>query len=158
MARANIVRQLSGNTAAPGPQTALPGADAAASGASGASGATGKPPSPPIAKPVNARPSADPVTFVGAFHDETGSSVLYEYREAIYPGHVGTTLLNGWKVTGVDGFSVSVSDGKRKWKEPIRSAAPALSPSTNAVRSLIDLGAPLPPGGSMPAMPMGGPR
>ncbi len=49
----------------------------------------------------------------------TGSNVLYEFRGAVYPAHVGVKLLNGWTVSKVDGYLVSVSSGKRTWTEPI---------------------------------------
>jgi hypothetical protein len=150
LARDKVVRQLkSGDQPASQPQAAVP-----------------PPVSPPKADPApvpaHAEERAEPVHFVGAFGDATGSNVLYEYRGAVYPAHVGAKLLNGWSVRKVDGYQVSVSYGKRTWTEPITGGSPQRDPGPMSggggpLRSLVDLGAPLPPG-MMPgpaAIPLG---
>ncbi|MBN3785704.1 hypothetical protein G3N94_02165 [Burkholderia sp. Ac-20353] len=158
IARANIARQLGG---ASGPATASPSVGGMTTPQPGiaASGAVAAGPSKPAAKaPPAPRAHAEPVSFLGASRDDTGSYVLYQYRDAIYPARVGSTLLNGWNVKGVDGYAVTVAEGKHTWKEPIRAAAPTPSPSTSAIRSLVDMGGPLPAGAPLPAMPLGGPQ
>lgn len=112
-------------------------------------GAAGTAAKPVVVPAVRTEPSrhAERVSFVGAYRDGNGMHVLYEFRNAIYPALVGTDLLNGWKATKVDGYLVTVSDGKGKpWTEPIAggSASPESSPSP-ALRALGDLGGPLPP-------------
>ncbi|CAE6849260.1 hypothetical protein R75461_07390 [Paraburkholderia nemoris] len=154
IARSSIARQLAGN---PGGQ---PGALSLNS-------------APPVTTPVNApapaaihpassRPRSEPVRFVGAFSDLSGQSVLYEYRNASYPAHVGTRLLNGWTVTRVDGFVVTVEEGTgkgaRTWTETISGGTPAQDTQQPAViglagRGLPDLSGPLPP--SMPLSAVG---
>jgi hypothetical protein len=107
-----------------------------------------------IHKAVAKRARAEPVRFVGAFSDMSGASVLYEYRGASYPAHVGTKLLNGWTAIRVDGFVVTVTEGSgkgaRTWTETIVGGTPPeaqpQSGSTTGLRRLTDLGAPLPPG------------
>jgi hypothetical protein len=102
------------------------------------------------------------VRFVGAFSDMSGPSVLYEYRNASYPAHVGAKLLNGWTVTRVDGFVVTVAEGTgkgtRTWTETISGGTPAQDTQQPAVigmagRGLPDLSGPLPP--SMPLSAVG---
>ncbi|OXJ06892.1 hypothetical protein [Burkholderia sp. AU6039] len=155
LARANIARQLGGGAVGSGmlPPGAmsLPQPGIAASGVvvDGSAKPVEKPPRPP-------RPHAEPVSFLGAFNDEAGGHVLYSFRDAIYPARVGATLINGWSVKSVDGYAVTVAEGKRTWKEPIRGAAPIQSPAANAVRSLVDLGSPLPAGAPLPGIPLGG--
>lgn len=92
--------------------------------------------------------STTPVKFVGAFSDMNGSHVLYDYQGGIYPAQRGAKLLNGWTVTRVDGYQVTVSDGKRTWTEVI-SAPPASPQGVDgpAVQAITNLGAPLPTGG-----------
>lgn len=105
-------------------------------------------PSPPVKRSI-------PVSFVGAFSDASGSYVLYEYQEAIYPAKQGTTLLNGWVLGRVDGFLVNVSEGKRKWTEAIAAQAPAPIVNSPGIQAISDLSGPLPAnfpiGGSMSA-------
>jgi len=116
----------------------------------------------PIPTPAPARARAEPVRFVGAFSDMSGPSVLYEYRNASYPAHVGAKLLNGWTVTRVDGFVVTVAEGTgkgaRMWTETISGGTPAQDTQQPAVigmagRGLPDLSGPLPP--SMPLSAVG---
>ena len=139
LARDKVVRQLKGgDQPASQPQAAVT-----------------PPPAPPMPPPVqtHVEERAEPVRFVGAFGDATGSNVLYEYRGAVYPAHVGAKLLNGWSVRKVDGYLVSVSNGKRSWTEPISGGSPQRDPSPVAggpLRSLADLGSPL-PAAMMPA-------
>lgn len=93
-----------------------------------------------------------PVKFVGAYSDMSGSHVLYDYQGGIYPAQRGEKLLNGWTVTRVDGYQVTVSEGKRTWTEVI--SAPSAAPQVvdgPAVQAITDLGAPFPVGG-----PVGG--
>ncbi|MGF6960705.1 hypothetical protein [Paraburkholderia youngii] len=135
--RSKIARQLAGEA---GPQ-----------GASVTLNAPAPAPVPvtaPVARATPPAPRMEPVRFVGAFTDVSGTSVLYEYRSASYPAHVGTKLLNGWTVKRVDGFVVTVTDGKRTWTETISggSANTSDSPqqSGSPTRTLNDLGGPLP--------------
>lgn len=97
------------------------------------------------------RARTEPVKFVGAFNDATGSSVLYEFRGAYYPAHIGEKLLNGWRVAKISGFLVTVTDGEGKkphtWTEPIAGGAASTDPQDNAgpARTLNDLSGALPP-------------
>ncbi|MFM0082821.1 hypothetical protein P0D72_28710 [Paraburkholderia sediminicola] len=104
---------------------------------------------PVVVPAVRAEPArhAERVSFLGAYRDGSGMHVLYEFRNAIYPALVGSDLLNGWKVTKVDGYLVTVSEGKGKpWTEPIAgSSASPESSSSPALRALSDLSGPLPP-------------
>ncbi|MBG0880407.1 hypothetical protein H0X90_26775 [Burkholderia sp. 9775_39] len=155
LARANLARQLGGG--APSVGMLPPGAMSQSQPGIVASGVTADAQPKPVEKPLRPpRAHAEPVLFLGAFNDETGAHVLYSFRDAIYPARVGATLLNGWSVKSVDGYAVTVAEGKRTWKEPIRGAAPIQSPATNAVRSLVDLGSPLPAGAPLPGIPLGG--
>ena len=98
-------------------------------------------------------PIATPVRFVGAYSDMSGTHVLYDYQGGIYPAQRGEKLLNGWTFTRVDGYQVTVSEGKRTWTEVI--SAPSTSaqvPDGPAVQAITDLGGPLPVSG-----PVGGP-
>lgn len=95
-----------------------------------------------------------PVMFVGAYHDERGASfVLYEFRGGVYQARVGTELLNGWTARKVDGFRVTVSEGRgknpRTWTETMRAEAPPVQVSSapGTLQAINDLGSPLPPGG-----------
>ncbi|AOJ10106.1 hypothetical protein [Burkholderia mayonis] len=155
LARANIARQLSGGAVGNG--ILPPGSMTQQQPGIAASSATAEAAPKPLEQPVRQpRAHAEPVTFLGAFNDEAGAHVLYSYRDAIYPARVGATLLNGWSVKGVDGYAVTVVEGKRAWKEPIRGSEPIRSPATNAIRSLVDLGSPLPAGAPLPGVPLGG--
>ncbi|WP_175772983.1 hypothetical protein [Paraburkholderia phenazinium] len=107
-------------------------------------------PAPVRAEPKQAerpRVHLDPVTFVGAFTDATGSHVLYEFDGAVYPAHVGEQLLNGATARKVNGFLVTVTEGRRTWTQPIRSSAAPASVVSGPLQALNDLGGPLPPGG-----------
>jgi hypothetical protein len=88
---------------------------------------------------------AIPVSFVGAYSDASGAHVLYEYQGGVYTAARGEKLLNGWVVTHVDGYRVSVAEGKRSWSDvisvPVGGAPMADSP---AVQAVTDLGGPLP--------------
>ncbi|MBN3776560.1 hypothetical protein G3O06_03140 [Burkholderia sp. Ac-20345] len=156
LARASVVRSLGGN--APGAGLLPPGAMTQPQPGIAASAIAANVASKPIEKPLrSARAQAEPVSFLGAFNDEAGAHVLYSYRDAIYPARVGAKLLNGWSVKGVDGYAVTVAEGKRTWKEPIRGVAPIqMSPATAAIRSLVDLSSPLPAGAPLPGVPLGG--
>ncbi|MCO1368735.1 hypothetical protein [Burkholderia multivorans] len=156
LARASVVRSLGGAATAPG--MLPPGAMTQPQPGIAASGVTAEVPLKPVEKPIRApRAHAESVAFLGAFNDEAGAHVLYSYHDAIYPARVGSTLLNGWNVKGVDGYAVTVAEGKRTWKEPIRGVAPIqMSPATAAVRSLVDLNSPLPSGVPLPGIPLGG--
>ncbi|REG45405.1 hypothetical protein B0G80_9000 [Paraburkholderia sp. BL6669N2] len=147
IARSSIARQLAGNGSALPGGVALNGAAPAAAPANA--------PAPPVnSKPAPVRSRAEPVRFVGAFSDVSGQSVLYEYRNASYPAHVGARLLNGWTVKRVDGFVVTVADGAgkgaRTWTETISGGTPAQDAQQSgasglAVGGLPDLSGPLPP-------------
>ncbi|WP_133062232.1 hypothetical protein [Paraburkholderia hospita] len=97
-----------------------------------------------------------PVSFVGAYSDMSGAHVLYDYQGGIYSAARGAKLLNGWVVTRVDGYHVTVSEGKRTWSEVISAPDTGSGPTGDsaAVRAVTDLGGPLPagaPGGVGPA-------
>ncbi|NIE81913.1 MULTISPECIES: hypothetical protein [unclassified Burkholderia] len=155
LARANVVRSLGGG--ATGPGMLPPGAMLQPQPGIAASGAAVGTPAKPVEKAIRAaRAHAEPVAFLGAYNDETGAHVLYSFHDAIYPARVGATLLNGWCVKGVEGYAVTVAEGKRTWKEPIRGMAPVQSPAATATRSLVDLGSPLPAGAPLPGIPLGG--
>jgi hypothetical protein len=105
-------------------------------------------------RPAPSRLRVEPVRFVGAFSDVTGQSVLYEYRNASYPAHVGARLLNGWTVKSVNGFVVTVTEGTgkaaRTWTETISGGTPAQDSQQTAATNLVargvpDLSGPLPP-------------
>ncbi|BFG80953.1 hypothetical protein PTKU46_89870 [Paraburkholderia terrae] len=151
--RAQVARQLSGDGDAAksiGLNTPAPAA----------------PPAPPVRvfipqqQPVHAR--AESVKFVGAFNDATGSSVLYEFRGAYYPAHVGEKLLNGWRVSKISGFLVTVTDGEgkkpRTWTEPIAGGVASADPQDNnaPARTLNDLSGALPPPLPVPLTPTTG--
>jgi hypothetical protein len=109
---------------------------------------------PTVPKVVKRAPvkTATPIKFVGAYSDMSGSHVLYDYQGGIYPAQRGEKLLNGWTVTRVDGYQVTVSEGKRTWTEVI--STPSTSPTVvdgPAVQAITDLGGPLPMG-----VPVGG--
>jgi hypothetical protein len=134
--RSKIARQLAGDG---GPQgTAVTLNTPAPSTAPAAQAIKTAPPTP----------RAEPVRFVGAFSDLSGQSVLYEYRSASYPAHVGAKLLNGWTVKRVDGFVVTVADGRRTWTETISGGTANTSDNAqqpgSPTRTLSDLGGPLP--------------
>jgi hypothetical protein len=103
----------------------------------------------PVVKVVAPRQRAEAVRFVGAFSDMSGPSVLYEFRGASYPAHVGTKLLNGWIVKRVEGFVVTVAEGRQTWTETISGGTSSGSdnqqPATPIARALNALGGPLPP-------------
>lgn len=130
---------------------------------------TAQPPAPPEGAPSAApkvvkRPSAPvrmtpPVRFVGAYSDMSGSHVLYDYQGGIYPAQRGEKLLNGWTVTRVDGYQVTVSEGKRTWTEVISAPSTAAQVVDGpAVQAITDLGGPLPmsvPVGGSPGVAFG---
>ncbi|XUW93747.1 hypothetical protein OH764_35225 (plasmid) [Burkholderia sp. M6-3] len=146
IARSSIARQLAGNGSAQPTGVALNGVAPAAP--------TNAPAPPASIKPAPVRYRAEPVRFVGAFSDVSGQSVLYEYRNASYPAHVGAKLLNGWTVKRVDGFVVTVGEGTgkgaRTWTETISGGTPAqdnqqAAATGLAARGVPDLSGPLPP-------------
>jgi len=103
---------------------------------------------------VIARSHAEPATFVGAYSDATGGYVLYEMGGGIYTAHLGKKLINGWIAQKVDGYLVTVAEGKHVWTEPIRSEATAATTSNPALQALTDLSSPLPPAGMMSSTPI----
>jgi hypothetical protein len=149
-ARDSVMRQLKGDWSAPKP--------------SSAPAATPKADPAPVPKLVDesTQQRVEPVRFVGAFSDAASSSVLYEYRGAVYPARVGSRLLNGVSVKKVDGYQVTVTNGKRTWTEPMTGSSPPRETGPTSglggpLRSIADLGSPLPPGvmpGSV-AVPLG---
>ncbi|CAG4914273.1 hypothetical protein [Paraburkholderia gardini] len=144
LSRDRVVRELQGKPAgtggaAPGPSTMTTPQSAIVAGGPAKSLA-------PRPQKVDTRARSEPVTFVGAFSDASGSNVLYEFNGAVYPAHVGTKLLNGWTARKVDGYFVTVADGKRVWSEPIRGGAGAQPPASGSLQAINDLGNPLPPG------------
>lgn len=117
-------------------------------------------PKPAPRRAVAAVVHSVPVTFLGAFSDSTGSYVLYDYMGAIYPGRQGTKLLNGWTVSRIDGYQVTVTEGKRSWSQVIVAQAipvPEPSASGSSMQALNDLNSPLPtaPGGNSVFIPVG---
>lgn len=148
--RSNIAKQLTGN----GGGSGLQGPSSAGMNAPQPSIAA----TAPAAVKVVAAPAAkasEPASFVGAYSDRSGSYVLYNFRGAIYPARIGTKLLNGWDVRKVDGYLVTVAEGKRTWTEPISGGTAQTASVNSPVRSLLDLGGPLPPAGAMPAIQIG---
>ncbi|ASW04218.1 hypothetical protein [Paraburkholderia aromaticivorans] len=154
IARSSIARQLAGNQ---GVQLSggMPNGAAQVPAAASA-------PAIVVGHPAASRPRAEPVRFVGAFSDAGGQSVLYEYRNASYPAHVGARLLNGWTVKSVNGFVVTVADGTgkgaRTWTETISGGTPAQDNQPTAAmnvaaRGVPDLSGPLPP--NMPLSAIG---
>ncbi|MFL9988454.1 hypothetical protein [Paraburkholderia sediminicola] len=143
LSRDKVVRKLKDEGDAPAQGV---GVSTLSSPVPGAVGTAAKPVVVPTVRTEPAR-RAERVSFVGAYSDSSGMHVLYEFRNAIYPALVGSNLLNGWKVTKVDGYLVTVSEGKGKpWTEPIAgSSASPDSSSSPALRALSDLGGPLPP-------------
>jgi hypothetical protein len=115
-------------------------------------------PAPSLKKPPRfAAPpkNVTPVSFVGAYSDMSGTYVLYDYQGAIYPARQGTTLINGWTVTRVDGYQVSVEYAKRKWTDVITAPVRAMPAfDTGPVRAVTDLGGPLPPASSFAGQPV----
>ncbi|MGF6637106.1 hypothetical protein [Paraburkholderia tuberum] len=86
-----------------------------------------------------------PVSFVGAYSDYAGPHVLYEYQGGVYAAGRGEKLLNGWVVTHVDGYRVTVAEGKRTWSDVISQPAGAGSTGDGpAIQAITDLGGPLP--------------
>jgi hypothetical protein len=117
-----------------------------------------KPNSGPVPTPAaskNERKAASPskhvipASFVGAYSDMSGSYVLYDYQGTTYTARRGSRLLNGWTVASIDGFTVGLVDGKRRWTETIAAPAdvPPVISDGPAVRAITDLSSPLPPGG-----------
>jgi hypothetical protein len=106
-------------------------------------------------KPAPAPKRVIPVSFVGAYSDMSGAYVLYDYQGTTYTARQGSRLLNGWTVASVNGFEVSLADGKRKWTETISAPidTPVVVADSPAVRAISDLGSPLPPGGLASAAP-----
>jgi len=142
--RAQVARQLSGDGDGPrsvGLNSPAPTAPAT--------------PTPPVvvfkSQPQPVRARSESVKFVGAFNDATGSSVLYEFRGAYYPAHIGEKLLNGWRVSKISGFLVTVTEGDgkkpRTWTEPISGGVASADPqdSNAPARTLNDLSGGLPP-------------
>jgi hypothetical protein len=88
---------------------------------------------------------AIPVSFVGAYSDASGAHVLYEYLGGVYTAGRGEKLLNGWTVTHVDGYRVTVAEGKRTWSDVISAPAGAVPLADSpAIQAITDLGGPLP--------------
>lgn len=155
LARAKLVDSMRGPQGGQGGQ----GGSVAPSSGVGLSSPLGGTPAPvaaaaPAAPKIERKPSAPPkrlipATFVGAYSDMSGSYVLYDYQGTTYTARRGSRLLNGWTVASVDGFTVSLVDGKRQWTETIDapSDVPAAIPDSPAVRAITDLSSPLPPGG-----------
>jgi hypothetical protein len=106
-------------------------------------------------KPAPAPKRVIPATFVGAYSDASGAYVLYDFQGAIYTARQGTRLINGWTVASVDGFVVSLVDGKRKWTDTIAAPvdSPVVVPDSPGIRAINDLSSPLPPGGIASTIP-----
>lgn len=101
-----------------------------------------------VAKPKRSDTPAKraiPVSFVGAYSDASGAHVLYEYQGGVYTAGRGEKLLNGWTVTHVDGYRVTVAEGKRTWSDVISVPAGAVPLGDSPViQAITDLGGPLP--------------
>jgi hypothetical protein len=124
----------------------------------GLNGPLSAPPAAPDAQPVAApKPpkqlsvpvrQTTPVSFVGAYSDMSGAHVLYDYQGGIYSAERGAKLLNGWIVKRVDGYHVTVAEGKRTWSEVISAPAASAQIGTSpGLQAITDLGGPLPPVG-----------
>ncbi|MGF6483445.1 hypothetical protein [Paraburkholderia sp. JPY419] len=135
--RSKIARQLAGDGGPQGTAVTL-----------NAPAPSTVPVTPQVMRATPPSSHTEPVRFVGAFSDTSGTSVLYDYRNASYPAHVGVKLLNGWTVKRVDGFVVTVTDGKRIWTETISGGTANTSDNAQQpggpARTLSDLGGPLP--------------
>lgn len=145
LSRNDVVRQLKGSADSPSGASATPASLGTPLPVGPESSSAPKP--PPVQKPAPVRSQAEPVTFVGAFSDATGGSVLYEMAGGVYPARLGTRLMNGWTAQKVSGYLVTVSDGKRVWTEPIRGGSSSGVNNTPSLQAISDLGGPLPPGG-----------
>jgi hypothetical protein len=150
LSRDKVVRQLKGTPEGTS-VSSMPGAPLSASLPS-APDASQTPKVVP--KAVITRSRAEPATFVGAYSDATGGYVLYEMGGGIYTAHLGKKLINGWIAQKMDGYLVTVAEGKRVWTETIRSEAAAASTSNPALQALNDLSSPLPPAGLMSTTPI----
>ncbi|WP_131542662.1 hypothetical protein [Paraburkholderia hospita] len=142
LARQNLVNSMRKTDGAPAPAQGV-----------GLNAPLFAPPSPQVVAALQkastpANPPAHraaPVTFVGAYSDMSGSHVLYDYQGGVYSASRGEKLLNGWVVTRVDGYRVSVSEGKRSWSEVISASSSSLPMGDSpAVQAITDLGGPLP--------------
>ena len=151
LSRDKVVRQLKGTPEgapmASGTATPLSASMPSAPDASQAPKVAPKP-------AVIARSHAEPATFVGAYSDASGGYVLYEMSGGIYTAHLGKKLMNGWIAQKVDGYLVTVAEGKRVWTETIRSEAAEASTSNPALQALNDLSSPLLPAGMMSTTPI----
>jgi len=155
IARTNVVKSMTG-----GDSKGVPGAAAQVPAVAPAPASASAAVAPhPMVHVVH----ADPVTFVGAYRDEHGGAyVLYDFNGSVYPGRVGSPLLNGWTARKVDGFRVTVSEGSgknaRTWTETIKTDYPPVQDSspntTRALQAINDLGSPLPPGGPVGVAPV----
>jgi hypothetical protein len=97
---------------------------------------------------------AIPVSFVGAYSDASGAHVLYEYQGGVYTAGRGEKLLNGWTVTHVDGYRVTVAEGKRTWADVISAPGGAVPLGDSPViRAITDLGGPLPAVANISTLP-----
>jgi hypothetical protein len=156
MARQNLVDSMRKGTAQTQSQSAPPMAAAAPPTAAPPVVASepAPPPKRPVLKAAVSEKQVVPVSFIGAYSDLSGSYVLYDFQGAIYPARQGAVLLNGWTVTHVDGYRVSVEYGKRKWTEVISTPVMvAHAVDVPSIQAINDLGSPLPP----PGMPVGQP-
>jgi hypothetical protein len=155
LSRDKVVRQLKDGTGASGGvQPAAP--TALASPLPGAPDPGASPRSAVVPRSMERSGSrAEPVTFVGAFSDATGGSVLYEMNGGVYTAHVGSKLMNGWTARRVDGFQVTVAEGRRVWTETIRGDTPTVDASMGTLQTINDLGGPLPSGGRPVFIPSG---
>ncbi|MFM0608755.1 hypothetical protein PQR05_29915 [Paraburkholderia sediminicola] len=151
LSRDKVVRQLKGNVDGAGGQAA--NTQSLTTPLPSTPEPSGSPKQPAVAasQATAARSRVEPVTFVGAYSDASGGYVLYEMGGGVYPAHLGTKLMNGWTAKKVDGFLVTVAEGKRVWTEPIRGGAAPGSATTPALQMINDLGGPLPPAGPMAA-------
>ncbi|MFL9876510.1 hypothetical protein [Paraburkholderia megapolitana] len=144
LSRNKVVKSLTDNPAGNQQTAAVPSPEAAPPSAASS---TPAPVPEPRHEASRQRSRAEPVTFVGAWRDAAGASVLYEFEGAVYSARVGTKLLNGWTARKVDGFLVTVADGRRTWSEPLRGGSVPSFDTNAPLQALNDLNNPLPPGG-----------
>jgi hypothetical protein len=99
----------------------------------------------PVRSAARQQPAPEPATFVGAILDQGRVTVLYQYLSGIYQAKVGSTLLNGWSVTAVHDFQVTLSYRGRTWTAPIVSPTGSEnSPRSPLLGALSSLASPLP--------------
>jgi hypothetical protein len=164
IARQHVIENLKGpngtSQSATPPNSPLSTLPSPQAGTASAEGQAQRPTVPVMSRAQ--KPAPTPVSFEGAFSDGHRQSVLYDYKGATYAARIGAKLLNGWKVEGVDGFTVKVSFAGKHWFELMTSTSDVMpsGQTTGPFQAISDLQSPLPPspvqnapgGGSAPVI------